>query len=554
MERKSIKSAIHRSSLFDAFALSAQSNSDRMALIGDGGRGLKWTYRQLLSEVERVARALIADQRVTSSRPEIGILSENRPEWGAAYLAIMAAGGTAVPIDINLSESEAAYIVGHAHLKTIFVSNRGKALLGEHVKHLNLISFDDGSFGDFQGDANLKPVDSDHCAVLIYTSGTTGAPKAVELTHRNLIANYDGIKEALRFGPDEVFLSVLPLHHTFEATCGFITPILTGCAVAYARSLKSKEIIEDIKVNRATVMCGVPLLYEKIAHAIQRGVNAAPTHRKLLARSLHGLSSVGWKFGLKLGRPLLKSLRIKAGLGSFRLFVSGGAPLPPEIAAFFNYLGIDFLQGYGLTECSPVVSANRPERIVIGSVGPPLRNLDVRIDSPDDTGVGEILVRGDSITRGYRDNEEETALLLRDGWLYTGDLGKLDEGELWITGRAKNLIVSAAGKNIYPEEIEEKVIAQSNLVGEVVVFGRRRDDRQGEDVRAIIVPDMEQCQVDLNTNPDNPNIDEIRAAIGEVVDATNRAMAGYKRIVEYEVQLEELEKTSTKKVKRFLYT
>jgi long-chain acyl-CoA synthetase len=320
----------------------------------------------------------------------------------------------------------------------------------------------------------------------------------------------------------------------------------------YARSLKSREIREDIAANRANLMCGVPLLYEKLYHAVRRGIASAPPLRRFIFAVFFALSSAGWRLGRKWGKFLFSGLRQKADLGSIRMFVSGGAALPPMIARFFNLVGIDLLQGYGLTETSPVVSVNRPDDIKFGSVGPPLDGVEVRIDQPDAAGIGEVLIRGDNVTPGYRDNPEETAKLVRDDWLYTGDLGRVKKGHLWITGRAKNVIVSAAGKNIYPEELEEKLL-ESQYILEVLVLGKRKQGRQGEEIAAIVVPDLEQFRSDFDIDPKSPDSDQIRRILKQEVRAANGRMADYKRVQSFEVSLEELEKTSSKKVKRYRY-
>jgi long-chain acyl-CoA synthetase len=372
------------------------------------------------------------------------------------------------------------------------------------------------------------------------------------LTHRNLLGDLKGIDLALDFRPTDVMLSILPLHHTFEATCGFLMPLTSGLSVVYARSLKSRDIFEDLAFNKATIMCGVPLIYEKFYQGIQRGITAAPVHRRILFRILFAMSSLGWKLGRKWGQGLFSHLRQKAGLDSIRMFVSGGAPLPSSISRFFNLIGFDFLQGYGMTETSPVVSANRPDDIEFGSSGPPLPGVEVRIDKPNAEGIGEILVRGDICTPGYKDNPEQTAALIVDGWLYTGDLGHLRRGHVWITGRAKNLIISAAGKNIYPEELEEKLV-DSGFVLEALVVGRKKKGRQGEEVRAIIVPDVEQFAVELGMSAGEPDMTKVTETLKEVVAQINQQVSDYKRISDFDVQLQELEKTSSKKVKRFIY-
>ena len=447
-------------SLYTAFKETADRYRDQIALKGQGGLGRQYTYSEVASTVERLAGALSGPDFADCG--EIGLLSENRPEWAMAYLAIVAAGKTVVPIDAKAKPAETAYIIEHSGIRALFTSGKFEADLRKDYQNLRLLSFEEESpdfWVNLTGSEGQLPTPSgDRVAVLIYTSGTTGDPKAVQLTHRNLLANIEGIRPALPFGPDDIFLSLLPLHHTFEATCGFLVPLMSGATIVYARSWKSKEIYQDISANKTTVMCGVPLLYENMYHTVQRGIRSASIHRRIMFSALFALSGLGWLLGGKWGKLLFKGVRARAGMQSMRMFVSGGAALPPQISRFFNLIGLDLQQGYGMTECSPVISVNSPDDNKFGSVGPPLPNLEVRICEPGENGVGEILVRGDSITPGYKDKPEETAELIKDGWLYTGDLGKLAKGHLWITGRKKNLIVSAAGKNIYPEQIEEALL------------------------------------------------------------------------------------------------
>ena len=541
--------------LLDALEAAVTAHPDHVALRGEGGRGLVFTYSQVLDKVKRLAAGLQNPEY--ADLKEIGLLAENRPEWPIAYLGIVASGKIVVPIDANLKPNEMESIIGHAGVKLLFISQRFEDQLGRVSDEFKTVLFEDEADNNWErimGDPfDYTPVGSrESLASLIYTSGTTGTPKAVMLTHANLIANLTSIGADLKFTADDIFLSLLPLHHTFESTCGFLTPLTNGSTVVYARSLKSNQILEDISANGITVMIGVPLLWEKLYQAIRRKIGSAPPVKRAMFRTLYSLSAAGWRIKKKWGRSLFADLRQKAGLGSVRLFVSGAAAMPPHISRFFVLLGFDFLQGYGMTETSPVISANRPDDIEFGSVGPPLTGVEVKIDNPGEAGIGEILVRGANCTPGYRDNPEETTALLKDGWLYTGDLGKMRDGHLWITGRAKNLIVSAAGKNIYPEELEEKLLI-SDYIEEAVVFGRAKDGRQGEEVRATLVPDLEQFKVEFGLDPEHPERDKVMAVLKQTVAEVNEHIAGYKRISGFIMQFEELEKTSTKKIKRFFY-
>ncbi len=528
---------------------------ENIAMIAGGGKGKSYSYAEVESMVKNLASWLLSRNRM--EKKEIGIISENRPEWGIAYLAILTAGGTVVPIDANLKTNEISYIVNHAELDLVFCSGKFESILQGIGRELKILSFEKDSANYFypsnQPAIESARVEKNNTALLIYTSGTTGNPKAVELTHRNILSNLEGIKAALDFNSGRIFLSILPLHHTLEGTCGFLAPITSGCKIVYARSLKSKEIVEDIKNNRITCMCGVPLLYEKMHHSFMKAIDNAPSTRKILFKLFYSVSRVGWSLKKRWGRTLFKSLREKAGLGSIDFFVSGGAALPLQISKFFNLIGFNMIEGYGLTETSPALSFTRLDNVIFGSVGEPLDNVRLKINNPNDQGIGEIIVQGENITPGYRDNPEKTAELIKDGWLYTGDLGKIEKGCLFITGRAKNLIVSAAGKNIYPEEIEEKLM-ESGKVLEAVVFGRKKKDKQqGEDVCALIVPMLDALKEQYNISVNNPDMKAIHNIIAELVKEVNNQMATYKRITIFDVQLEELEKTSTKKVKRFVY-
>ncbi|MBU0985380.1 MAG: AMP-binding protein [candidate division Zixibacteria bacterium] len=543
-------------SLFAAFCLAADARPENTALRGDGGRGQEYSYREVKQAVRRLAAGLQTGP--CASIGEIGLLSENRPEWPISYLAIVAAGKTVVPLDANLKPAELTDLIAGAGLRVVIASGRFAEFLNGLPDPPQVYSFDEGAGRNWQ---NLtgnpsdwsERADRDTLAALIYTSGTTGKPKAVMLTHGNLLANLVAINRALRFGSYDIWLSLLPLHHTFEATCGFLTPLTCGAAIVYARSLKSREILEDIGYVGATVMCGVPLLYEKMFQSMNRKIQAVSAVKRGLVAVLTALSAVGWKFGFKWGRVLFRSLRSGVGLATIRIMVSGGAALPPVIARQFNLMGIHLFQGYGMTEASPVIAVNKPGDVRFGSVGPPLDGVEVRINEPGPSGIGEIVVRGANVTPGYKNNPGATAEILSpDGWLHTGDLGRLAEGHLWITGRAKNLIVSAAGKNIYPEELEERLVV-SGYILEALVFGRSKIDRQGEEVRALLVPDPDQFRSEFGWVPDDTHREQVTRILKDVVTGVNTQVADYKRIADFDVQYEELQKTSTRKVKRFLY-
>ena len=530
---------------------------NKRALIGKNGIG--HTYHELADSVTRIAGGLRRLGLAEGDR--VGILSENCPEWGMAYLAVQSAGGIVVPLDSLWKEAELTFILGICPIKFIFCSEKSRETISRIISlkdlPLEIISLDGEKEPCFNSLTKSNPywsdeISRDHLAALIYTSGTTGDPKGVILTHGNILADIEGMVDALAIYPNDVMLSVLPMHHTLEATCGFILPLCLGLTVVYSRSLKSRDVLEDIKNNGVTFLIAVPLLFEKIFNSIQKKIQELAPLRRFMFDLLFTISRISWPLGIKAGKYLFRGLRVKTGLSTIRLFVSGAAPLPPEISAWFNLVGFDFLEGYGLTECSPVVAVNRPGDIKFGSVGPPLPSVEIAIDDRGRDGVGEIKVRGRITTIGYIENPSATAALLRDGWLFTGDMGKIRNGHLYITGRKKNLIVSSAGKNIYPEEIES-ALHMSPFILESIVLGRKRENKMGEEIYAVIVPDLEQIKQTLHGIEIPLDQTRLHSIIENEVKITNERLADYKKLNRFEIRLEEFEKTSSRKIKRRLY-
>ncbi len=525
--------------------------------VATAGQDAYLSYRQLAENVLDCAGYIGPIQR----RTPIGLLCENRPAWGKIYLAILACGGLVVPIDLQLKSKELTGIFLDSRIETLFVSPRFIEIAQEaavkvdrqiRIIDLELVSTRDR---DFVPDIPAEP---DLPAVMIFTSGTTGKSKKVILTHNNILSDIEGFSKILHFGPGDRFLSVLPLHHTFEATCGFITPLIHGAAIYYVKELNSREILNGIRKHKITIFVSVPLLYEKIYHSILSAVRKAPRSKRVtfnaimaLTKSMHAL---GYR---KAGKKMFASFRKKAGLDSVRMMVSGGAPLPVQISKNFNLLGIDFAEGYGLTETSPVLTVNPPERIKYGSIGRPLDNVRIKIDNPNEKGIGEILVRGPMVTPGYEDNPEATEKLLEGGWLHTGDIGRIDnDGYLYIVGRAKYVIVTAAGKNVYPEEIEAELL-RSQYILEAIVYGKKEASGR-EEVSAIIFPDYKvlashlgkSLDADGEIDPRRFADDEVRSVIDPEIKAICRGLADYKRIKNISYSHEEFEKTSSRKIKR----
>jgi len=520
------------------------------------------TFAQCAREMHAFA-ALLQREGV---RPgdRVGLQSENRAEWGLAYLAVIEAGGVIVPLDAQLKPQEVGEILATSNATYCIVSERMRSNLEsvqrERLPALKRIGLDAASglpnWSDAQREfagapplaMNAQPHD---LAVVIFTSGTTGQAKGVMLSHFNLLSNVEAVAKTLQFGPADRLLSVLPLHHTFESTGGFLCPMRMGASVAYARGLNSKELREDLQSSGATMFIAVPLLYEKLLSAIQRGIGERPLAQRLAVRALLLTVRLARLLtGARIGRRLMRTLRERAGLGSVRLFVSGAAPLAPEVFWGFLDLGLPVLEGYGLTETSPVACANRPSRPEPGGVGWPVPGVEVRIVDPDAEGNGEIAIRGPNVMLGYYANPAGTAEVLRDGWLYTGDLGHLQpDGRLTITGRLKNMIATAAGKKIYPEEIEVH-LANCPYILEVMVVGGRDARGEREEVHAYLVPNLPEIEAHAALQGKRADDAYIEALLKHEVESRCASLAPYKRVKRVFVRKQEFPKTTTGKIRR----
>ena len=524
---------------------------DSIALEGDvEGRGrVALTRKELCAKAAALARELM-DAGVKPG-DFVALLAPNQPEWGVGYYGALLAGGVLVPLDVNLKEGELANILEKARPVCLVTDaqeeERSRTLADALASTCAVLRIDGDREPALAASLDTLPGaerSPDDLALVSFSSGTTGTPKGVMLSHGNITSNVRAVLEPFFAGKDDVFLSILPLHHMFESTGGFLIPLAAGARVHYLSSLNPRLLVEAMQNEGITICLMVPALARLIHKRIMSNVESLSGAKKLVFKMLFGISGVCLSMGLRVGHLLFS--QVKKNLGpNLRYFASGGAALDPKIARDLLVFGIEVLQGYGLTETSPVTHANppgAPNRI--GTVGPPIPGVEARIVPVEgaDEGEGEILIRGPNVMQGYFENPELTAEVLRDGWFHTGDIGRLDaDGYLTICGRSKNVIVSEAGKNIYPEEVEEQLL-ESEWFQDVCVIGWKKP-RGGEEVFAVVVLDPEA---------DLPDEDEKRTALADSeLKRLSVHLADYKRVAGFFLwPEEELPKTTTRKHKR----
>ena len=506
------------------------------------------------------ARALLS----YGEAPVVAVCGRNGIEWAAAFLGTLFAGGTVVPIDKELPAADVSGIL-HYSGASFFVFDQTKAeTVREHMHkghnvcshHFVMNCTGKSSFtclssmleSDDPPSSFTVPgsVTSSSVAVISYTSGTMGTAKGVVLSHGNLLSDLQMMLASANIATDEVFLSVLPFHHMYECVCGFLCPLQHGCTVVISRGLR--YILEDLSENSITIVLGVPLLWEGMYRRIMAQIRSMKGGSLKLGFG-KAVSSMGELVGVSgLRKKVFSAVHSRFG-GSLRTLVSGGAALDAEVMKGFSDLGFRVLQGYGLTECSPIVAVCRYNVKIPGTVGPPLPDVEIRIDNPDHEGAGEILVRGPNVMQGYHNDPEATAQVLSpDGWFRTGDFGIYRDGILTITGRKKNIIVAKNGKNVYPEELEHQ-LNRSGYVSESLVFGREVATK-GEEIWCIVFPNYDAL-IELAEGKGEKLTEEFGlSVIRSELRSVNSHNPSFKRISNFILRDTEFPKTTTKKIRR----
>jgi long-chain acyl-CoA synthetase len=524
----------------------------------------QWSFRKLAGESRRIARGLLAAGLNKGDR--VALWAENRPEWMAVWLGAAIAGLVIVPVDFLVSENECFNILQITKARAFFYSSRkhefAVSLESQGIPLPVLVCLNkEGdvsyeSFGAAAAAQRLPAVEdiAEHDPLsIVFTSGTTGFAKGVTLHHKGIIANASAAVRSLRAYSWDVFINVLPLHHTYPTTCSFISPLSAGAATIIVEKLVGKVVIDDIRDAGGTFLIAVPLLYDKVKTGIEQGYKKLPGVLRAVLDVLRVIALAQAKKGnAKFGQRVFTFIRKKTGLVSIRIMVAGGGPLNPKTADFFDSFGFNIVHGYGMSENSPLISVNTPWHKNNVSVGLPVKYTDVKIIDKNEEGIGEIVVKSPSIMLGYYENPEATEeMFTGDGYLKTGDLGYRDErGFIYISGRKKNLIVSSGGKNIYPEEIEAH-FEGSRVVGEILIVGRKEREFGGEQIFAVVYPNMEALAEDYP----GESLDEpfLRGLVKREIEEVNRTLVGYKKISDFALRMEEFEKNAQKKIRRFMY-
>ncbi|NLA10861.1 MAG: AMP-binding protein [Firmicutes bacterium] len=526
-----------------------------------GGPYIDVTMNEFAADVDAFGTALL---HYVAAGSRVAVLAETRYEWYVSYLSVTNGTGIIVPLDRELPGQEIAGMINRAEVSVLIYSQTKQKLIEQIRDEIpgvtKFICMDPPKKGAAfywwdlleegrrlldGGERNFldAPIDPEAMTILLFTSGTTAKAKAVMLSQRNICANLEGMCSMLYIGPGDRFLSVLPLHHTYECTCGFLCPLYRGCTVAVCEGLL--QITQNIKEAKPTMILVVPLMLELFHRAIMKKAKATTeAARKFeFGRKLT-------KFLLYLGidlRPRIFAPVHENFGGNLRMLVSGGAAADPNVLSDMQDLGISSLQGYGLTECAPILALNRDVDFNNCAAGLPLPGVEIKIIDADEDGIGEFIARGPNVMLGYYKDPEATAEAIdEDGFYHTGDLGYIDkDGFCIITGRKKNVIVAANGKNIFPEEIES-LLSFSPYVAESLVSGGGDGDG-GIALTATIFPEMEAVKKVLGPAPEEK---AIQALLEEEVKKVNQQLVSYKRIRRVSYRETEFEKTTSRKIRR----
>ena len=562
METKSRKMKF--TDLKDMLNQTGEVYGDRPAYIfktEEKGKFRTITHKEFRENINALGTTLI---QMGLKDKRIALISENRYEWELSYLAVASGVGVIVPLDKALPDNELESLILRSQVEAIIYSSKYDVIMNTlrekkntNLKYFISMDLEENTQGIYAEKALVEKgkklltdgnktyidakIDSEKMGIMLFTSGTTAMSKAVMLSHKNLVTNVMDIIQRFDLTDEDRFLSFLPLHHVFECTVGFLYPISIGGSIAFCEGVK--HMAENIKEFEITAMISVPAVFDIIYRKVMKTIE-----KKGKLANLEKGKKVS-QFLLKMKIDLRKQLykEVHESLGpKLKLVVTGGAALDPETEKGFNDLGFDVEQGYGLTETAPVIAAETPKCRRLGSIGKKFPSVEVKIDDPDEEGIGELMAKGPSIMLGYYENEEATKSALEsDGWFHTGDLARIDkDGFIYISGRKKSVIVLNNGKNVFPEEIET-LLNKVEGIKETFVFEKKEDDGDVK-VCVEIVYDKELIKELYNIEGE----ENIKEFLWDKVKEVNKLMPKYKYVREMVITEEPLIKTTTLKIKR----
>ncbi len=525
------------------------------------------TYNETFDTVNSLGTALIS-RGLKGKR--IAVIGENCYQWATSYLAVICGTGIVVPLDKELGANELKQLCIEAEVSAVMFTEKYAQTFKEmkesadtsielliklngHKEFDGMLTWSgliaEGKSLMDGGDRSFVDAEIvyDEMSELLFTSGTTGIAKGVMLSHKNICFDLMIAPTILNVNTWDIFFSVLPIHHTYEGTCGFLMPLYKGASIAYCEGLK--YIVKNLSEVRPTMFLGVPAIFEALYKTIWK--NIRKQGKEAAVKKVMAINKFTKKFGLDLNKKFLKDVYKVFG-GRMRVIISGGAAIDPAILQFFNDLGFIAVQGYGLSECAPMGALNPDQHKYMrnASVGHILPGMQVKIADKDEDGIGEICLKGDNVMLGYYKNPEETAKVIRDGWFYTGDQGYTDDEDfIYITGRKKNVIIASNGKNVFPEELEY-LLSKSPYVAESMVWGA--DDEKGDiTIVASIRPDEEEVAEAIGEEKVKDD-EAVKELLWKEVDRINADLPLFKKIKKISVRREEFEKNTSKKIKRFV--
>ena len=551
--------------LVEIFKITVKRFGERNAFTDwdtDDGSKRTYSYNEVYAKVEKLAKWLV--QNGVEKGDRIAVSGKNSPEWATVYLAAHFAGAIICPIDFALHDDEIENLLNTAEPKFLFIDFEKFNHFDSNLKGCKVYSLNRRNQKyvynlepDEDVELNQFPSEEDTAAIL-FTSGTTGVPKGVMLSHKNLVSDAFIAQYHMIIDYNDVFYALLPIHHAYTMLAVFIESICIGAEIVFGKSMAVSKLMKELKEGKITMLLGVPLLFNKLAAGILNGIKQKGKFVYVILKILMEISYIIKKITkINVGHKMFNAVLKKANINTIRIAICGGGPLAKSVFKLYNQLGIDFVQGYGLTETSPIIALNPVQHFKIESVGKYfVGHMEMKILNPNDDGIGEICVKVPMVMQGYYKMPEETdKMFTGDGWFKTGDLGWLDsENYLMLSGRCKNLIVTEGGKNVYPEEIEDSFQLETDIQ-QITVRGYVADkNTNSEEIEAMIYPSdslfekMNFSREDSIRNDDKKA--EVLKLISKIVEKINKKLQPYQRISKITILEKPLEMTTTMKVKR----